>query len=105
MSTYIDFPTTNAFLIPTSQKKMFLSIKDNHPDVYTAILEGVKSKGTKRNTIVTIYGDYNDGRCPKQIKTCEDFETFQNFDVRLHVAPQVHNGGWITESISVIAHR
>lgn len=92
------------FLIAKSQKEMFVDLKEHHPDTFQTLLEAVeeKTKSSKWQTLVTFYGDYNNGRCPTQLRCMEDYNKFSRFYVHDRVAPQQHNTSWITESISVI---
>jgi len=92
------------FLIAKSQKEMFVELRTQHPDIFQALLEAVEEKNKKSRwqTLVTIYGDFNNGHCPTQLNNMEDFGKFSSFYVHTRVAPQQHNTSWITESISVI---
>lgn len=99
--SYEDF---SSFIILKAQKEMFNKLEEQHPDTFQTLLEAVeeKAKNSKRQTLVTVYGDYNNGRCPTQLHCMEDFGKFSNFYVHTRVAPQQHSSDWTTESISVI---
>lgn len=94
----------SGFLIMKLQKEMFVALKEHHPDTFQTLLEAVeeKNQSSKWQTLVTIYGDYDNGCCPTQLNNMEDFGKFSSFYIHTRVAPQQHNTSWITESISVI---
>lgn len=104
--SYGEFPNHGGFIIPEAQRILFIALQEYKPEIYEELIKNIeiKSQNFNRQTLVTIYGDYNDSNCPKKLLSMEEFGIFSKFTINANVAPEIHNPQWITESISVVGH-
>lgn len=105
--TYKEFPAECGFIVLATQLPFFVTLKQNNPEVYSKIVAYARKKEQEkhRKTCVVIYGNYNDGECPKQIPSNQDFSDFSDFIVDSNIAPEIHSDGWVTESLSVVGFK